>query len=225
MRSTFSRKGDAMIRIQEIAEKLVLGESEEVRELVKIALGEKVDVEKILKEGLIAGMNEVGERFKKNEMYIPEVILSGRCMKSAMEVLKPILAGKHVGSLGTVVMGTVRGDLHDIGKNLVNMMLEGAGFEVIDLGVDVPEGRFVEAVKEKRPNIVGMSALLTTTMPAMKEVIKALQDSGVRDRVKVMVGGAPITEEFVAKIGADGYARDAGSAVDKAKELLNRGSL
>jgi len=214
-----------MIRIQEIAEKLVLGESEEVRELVKIALGEKVDVEKILKEGLIAGMNEVGERFKKNEMYIPEVILSGRCMKSAMEVLKPILAGKHVGSLGTVVMGTVRGDLHDIGKNLVNMMLEGAGFEVIDLGVDVPEGRFVEAVKEKRPNIVGMSALLTTTMPAMKEVIKALQDSGVRDRVKVMVGGAPITEEFVAKIGADGYARDAGSAVDKAKELLNRGSL
>ncbi len=167
-------------------------------------------------------MNVVGEKFKKNEMYIPEVILAARCMKSSMEMLKPILAVKNVKGLGTIVIGTVRGDLHDIGKNLVTMMLEGAGFEVVDLGVDVPEERFLEMVKERQPNILGLSALLTTTLPAMKEVIKTLEGSGLRDKVKVMVGGAPVTEEFAARIGADGYARDAGSAVDKAKELLSR---
>lgn len=211
-----------MIKIQEISEKLVIGKSEEVRELVKRALDEKLDVEVILREGLIAGMNVVGEKFKKNEMYIPEVILAARCMKSSMEMLKPILAVKNVKGLGTIVIGTVRGDLHDIGKNLVTMMLEGAGFEVVDLGVDVPEERFLEMVKERQPNILGLSALLTTTLPAMKEVIKTLEGSGLRDKVKVMVGGAPVTEEFAARIGADGYARDAGSAVDKAKELLSR---
>lgn len=211
-----------MIKIQEISEKLVIGKSEEVRELVKRALDEKLDVEVILREGLIAGMNVVGEKFKKNEMYIPEVILAARCMKSSMEMLKPILAVKKVKGLGTIVIGTVRGDLHDIGKNLVTMMLEGAGFEVVDLGVDVPEERFLEMVKERQPNILGLSALLTTTLPAMKEVIKTLEGSGLRDKVKVMVGGAPVTEEFAARIGADGYARDAGSAVDEAKELLSR---
>lgn len=212
-----------MVEVKEIAEKLILGRSEEVRKLVQKALDEKLDVETILKEGLIAGMNVIGEKFKKNEVYIPEVILSARCMKISMEVLHPVLSGKSVKSIGTIVIGTVRGDLHDIGKNLVTMMFEGAGFEVIDLGVDVPEEKFVQVVREKQAKILGLSALLTTTMPAMREVIKALESSGLRHKTKVVIGGAPVTEEFAAKVGADGYARDAGSAVDKVKELLSYG--
>lgn len=210
-----------MLEIKEIAEKLILGKSGEVRQLVQKALDEKLNVETILKEGLIAGMNVVGAKFKNNEMYVPEVMLSARCMKSAMEILRPFLSSKNVKSAGTIVIGTVRGDLHDIGKNLVTMMLEGAGFEVVDLGVDIPEEQFVQAIKEKRSNILALSCLLTTTMPAMKEVIRALEGSGLRDKVKVMVGGAPITEEFAGKIGADAYAADAASAVDRARELVS----
>jgi 5-methyltetrahydrofolate--homocysteine methyltransferase len=210
-----------MVNVQEIAENVILGKNEEVKELVKKALNENADAEKLLRDGLIAGMSVVGERFKNNEMYIPEVILSARAMKTGMEILKPILVTKNIKSLGAVVMGTVKGDLHDIGKNLVNMMFEGAGFDVIDLGVDVPEETFVQVVREKQPKILGLSALLTTTMPAMREVIKALESSGLRHNTKVVIGGAPVTEEFAAKIGADGYARDAGSVVDKVKELLS----
>jgi 5-methyltetrahydrofolate--homocysteine methyltransferase len=209
-----------MDKMNEIAENLVQGKNEVTKELVREALDEGLDAEKILREGLLTGMSIVGDKFKKGEFYLPEVILAARTMKTSMEVLRPILISKNVKSLGVVVMGTVKGDLHDIGKNLVNMMLEGAGFEVIDLGIDVPKEKFIQVIKERQPNILGLSALLTTTMPAMKGVITALENSGLRERVRVMVGGASITEEYADKIGADGYAREAASAVDKAKELL-----
>jgi 5-methyltetrahydrofolate--homocysteine methyltransferase len=165
-------------------------------------------------------MNIVGERFKNHEVYIPEVILSARAMKMGMEVLKPALVAKNVENLGVAVIATVKGDLHDIGKNLVCMMLEGAGFEVIDLGIDVPEEKIIKEVNEKQANILGLSALLTTTMPAIKEVISALKASGLRNKVKVMVGGAPVTQEYANQVGADGYASNAALAVDRAKELL-----
>jgi len=210
-----------MIQMNEISNNVIIGAGEKVNKLVQKALDEKQDVDIILKKGLIAGMSVVGERFKNGEMYIPEVMLAARCMKDGMEILKPFLSSKKSTSLGTIVIGTVKGDLHDIGKNLVMMMLEGAGFDVIDLGVDVPNEKFVAEVKEKKANILAMSALLTTTMSETKEVIKILESSGLRHKVKVMVGGAPITEAFTVKIGADAYARDAGVAVDRAKEILN----
>ncbi|HHJ00814.1 MAG TPA: cobalamin-binding protein [Candidatus Aerophobetes bacterium] len=196
------------------------GKADEVRDMVKKALDEGQEVEKILNEGLIAGMNVVGEKFKRNEFYVPEMLIAARAMKAGMEVLRPILVQKDVKPLGTVVLGTVRGDLHDIGKNLVGMMLEGAGFEIVDLGVDVSPEKFVQTVKEKKAQIVGLSALLTTTMPSMKDVIKALEEEGIRDKVKVMIGGAPVTQNYADEIGADGYAPDAASAADKAKELV-----
>jgi len=177
-------------------------------------------VEKILNEALIAGMDIVGEKFKKNEFYVPELLIAARAMKTGMEVLRPILVGKGVKSSGKVVLGTVQGDLHDIGKNLVGMMLEGAGFEIIDLGIDVSSEKFVEAVKENNAHLVGLSALLTTTMPYMKDVIKAMEEAGLREKIKIMIGGAPITQDYADEIGADGYAPDAASAVDKAKEIL-----
>jgi len=198
----------------------VNGKADEVRDMVKKALDEGQEVEKILNEGLIAGMNVVGEKFKRNEFYVPEMLIAARAMKAGMEVLRPILVQKDVKPLGTVVLGTVRGDLHDIGKNLVGMMLEGAGFEIVDLGVDVSPEKFVQTVKEKKAQIVGLSALLTTTMPSMKDVIKALEEEGIRDKVKVMIGGAPVTQNYADEIGADGYAPDAASAADKAKELV-----
>jgi 5-methyltetrahydrofolate--homocysteine methyltransferase len=162
----------------------------------------------------------VGEKFKNGEYFVPEVLVAARAMKAAMELLRPLLAASDVEPIGTVVIGTVRGDLHDIGKNLVAMMLEGAGFRVVDLGVDVPAEKFIEAAREHNAEIVGMSALLTTTMTYMPEVIKALEAEGIRNRVKVIVGGAPVTQEWADQIGADGYAPDAASAVDKCKELL-----
>jgi 5-methyltetrahydrofolate--homocysteine methyltransferase len=165
-------------------------------------------------------MNEVGRRFKNNEFYVPEVLIAARAMHAAMDVLKPLLAASDVQPVGTVVIGTVKGDLHDIGKNLVAMMLEGGGFNVIDLGVDVSPEKFLQAVREHKPNIVGLSALLTTTMPAMKTTIEALKEAGVRDQVKVIIGGAPVTQRFADEIGADGYAPDAASAVDVARQLL-----
>ncbi|RLB03806.1 MAG: cobalamin-binding protein, partial [Deltaproteobacteria bacterium] len=163
-------------------------------------------------------MNVVGEKFKKLEIFVPQVLLSARAMKAGMEVLRPILAQKKVKATGKVVLGTVRGDQHDIGKNLVGMMLEGAGFEVFDLGVNVPESKFVEAAKEKNADIVGMSALLTTTMPHMKTTIEALRANGLK--VKVLVGGAPVTQKFADEIEADAYGANAAEAVEKAKELL-----
>jgi len=209
-----------MVELGEVAEKLIAGKADEVRNLVKEALDEGQDVSKILNEGLVAGMSVVGEKFKKNEFYVPEVLIAARAMKAGMQLLNPILLEKNIKGVGTMVLGTVRGDLHDIGKNLVGMMLEGAGFEVIDLGVDVPSEKFIQAAKEKNANLVGLSALLTTTMLAMKDVTQAVEKEGLKGKVRVMIGGAPITQDYADEIGADGYAPDAASAVDTAKELL-----
>jgi len=209
-----------MVELGEIAEKIIAGKADEVRSLVKEAIDEGQDVSKILNEGLVAGMSVVGEKFKKNEFYVPEVLIAARAMKAGMQLLNPILLEKNIKGVGTMVLGTVRGDLHDIGKNLVGMMLEGAGFEVIDLGVDVAAEKFIQAAKEKNANLVGLSALLTTTMLAMKDVTQAVEKEGLKGKVKVMIGGAPITQDYADEIGADGYAPDAASAVDTAKELL-----
>ena len=210
-----------MVNLNNISEALQSGRAEKVRELVKQALNEDIIPKKILEEGLIRGMSIIGEKFKKNEVYVPEVLIAARAMHAGMDILKPKLTETGVKNIGKVVMGTVQGDLHDIGKNLVEMMLEGAGFEVIDLGIDVSDEKFVEAVKEQQPNIVGMSALLTTTMVNMVEVIQALEVAGLRDKVKIMIGGAPITQNYSEQIGADGYSPDAASAVDKAKTFVD----
>jgi len=209
-----------MVNLDVISEALQRGDAEKVEELVKKALEENLTPKKILEDGLIKGMDIIGKKFKKNEVYVPEVLIAARAMHAGMDVLKPKLIETGVKNIGTVAIGTVKGDLHDIGKNLVKMMLEGAGFEVIDLGVDVTTDKFVEAVKEHKPNIIGMSALLTTTMVNMAEVIKALEAAGLRDKVKIMIGGAPITQNYAAQIGADGYSTDAASAVDKAKTFI-----
>ncbi|UCF73467.1 MAG: corrinoid protein [Deltaproteobacteria bacterium] len=209
-----------MIDLKEIRQKLIQGMAPEVKELVQKAIDEGQDVGSILNDGLLAGMSVVGERFKKAEVFFPEVLVAANAMKAGMESLKPLLAEKNIGYSGKAVLGTVRGDLHDIGKNLVGMMLEGAGFEVIDLGVDVSPERFVETVKGENADIIGMSSLITTTMPMMKRVIESLSTALIRERVKVMVGGAPITQQYADEIGADGFAPDAATAVDKAKELM-----
>jgi len=212
-----------MVDLKEITQKLIQGMAPQVKELVQEAINEGQDLGSILNDGLLAGMSVVGERFKKAEVYFPEVLVAAHAMKAGMVLLRPLLAEKNIGYSGRVVLGTVRGDLHDIGKNLVGMMLEGAGFEVIDLGIDVSNEKFVEAVKEKNPDIVGMSALLTTTMPIMKEVMESLNKSMIREKVKVMVGGAPITQKYADEIGADGFGPDAATAVDRARELIGTG--
>lgn len=206
--------------LKEISENLQKGQASKVAELVKKALDQGIEPRKVLNDGMIAGMNIVGIKFKNNEVYVPEVLIAARAMKAGMEILKPILTETGIEPIGKVVIGTVKGDLHDIGKNLVKMMLEGGGFEVIDLGTDVSAEKFLEAVNQYHPDIVGMSALLTTTMPNMKTVIEELKNTGMRDKVIVMVGGAPVTDQYVKEIGADGYAKDAASAVEKAKELI-----
>ncbi len=210
-----------MADLQGIAEAVIRGDRETVSQLVKAALDEGTSPETIINEGLIAGMSVVGDKFKKNEFYVPEVLIAARAMHAGMDLLKPLLATSNVQPRGIVAIGTVKGDLHDIGKNLVAMMLEGGGYEVIDLGVDVAPEKFVETVKERGAQIVALSALLTTTMPSMKDTIEALQEAGLRDQVKVMIGGAPVTQNYADEIGADGYAPDAASAVDKANELLS----
>jgi len=210
-----------MVNLNGVSEALQRGKADKVSKLVKQALNEGITPKNILEEGLIHGMSIIGKKFKKNEVYVPEVLIAARAMHAGMDVLKPKLIESGVKNIGKVVMGTVKGDLHDIGKNLVEMMLEGAGFEVIDLGTDISTDKFVEAVKEHKPNIIGMSALLTTTMVNMVEVIKALDVAGLRNKVKIMVGGAPITQNYADQIGADGYSPDASSAVDKAKAFLN----
>ena len=195
------------------------GRKKIVEQLVKDALAEGVSAESILNEGLIVGMTELGEMFKTGEVYVPEILVAARAMKAGTTILKPLLVDENVQSLGTVAIGTVKGDLHDIGKNLVGMMLEGNGFTVVDLGEDVAPEKFVEAVKNGA-QAIGMSALLTTTMPNMQVTIQALKDAGLRDQVKVLVGGAPITQEFADQIGADGYSTDAASAAELAKKLI-----
>jgi 5-methyltetrahydrofolate--homocysteine methyltransferase len=190
------------------------------RILTEKALSEGESPQDILNKGLVEGMNVVGAKFKSNEFYVPQVLIAARAMKSAMEILRPKLVETGVESVAKVAIGTVKGDMHDIGKNLVAMMMEGAGFEVMDLGVDVKPQQFVQAVQDRGAKIVALSALLTTTMPAMRETISALQDAGSRADIKVMIGGAPVTQNYADEIGADGYSSDAASAVDKAKELL-----
>jgi len=209
-----------MADLSALAENLINGKANEVRELTQKALDEGVPPGEILNGGLIKGMNVVGERFKNNEFYVPEVLIAARAMHSGMDILKPKLAESGVEPIGKVLLGTVKGDLHDIGKNLVAMMLEGAGFEVIDLGIDVPPEKFVQAVNEQGGDVIAMSALLTTTMTQMKTTLEALEEAGVKGKVKTLIGGAPVTQNYADEIGADGYARDAASAADKAKELL-----
>jgi 5-methyltetrahydrofolate--homocysteine methyltransferase len=207
-----------MADLKALAEAVIKGDQTTAVNVTKAALSEGMAPKSILDEGLIAGMDVIGGRFKRNEVYIPEVLIAARAMKMAMEVLEPELTKAGVQPIGKLVIGTVQGDLHDIGKNLVAMMLKGAGFEVIDLGVDVAPAKFVEEAKAKNVQLVGMSALLTTTMPGMEKTIKALKEAGVK--AKIMVGGAPVTQSFAEKIGAQGYAPDAASAVDTAKRLV-----
>ena len=206
--------------LQQIYERVITGDAPGVEELVEQAVAEGVLPSEIISQYLIPAMTEVGARFERQEFYVPEMLMAARAMQTGLGALKPLLVEGELEPIGQVVMGTVKGDLHDIGKNLVCMMLEGAGFEVTDLGVDVGPKKFVKAAREQKPDIVGMSALLTTTMPAMKSTIEALVEAGLRDKVKVLVGGAPLTQAYADQIGADGYAPDAGSAIRKAKELL-----
>jgi 5-methyltetrahydrofolate--homocysteine methyltransferase len=209
-----------MADFKEIADAVIKGQAPKVKELVQKAVTEKVTANDILQKGLIVGMGFIGERFKKNEVYVPEVLIAARAMKAGMEILKPLLATAGVQPLGVVVLGTVKGDLHDIGKNLVGMMLEGAGFKVVDIGIDASPEKFINATKESKASVIAMSALLTTTMVAMKSAIEELKKAGVT--AKVMIGGAPVTQAYADEIGAQGYAPDAASAVDKAKELLKK---
>lgn len=213
-----------MSLINDLQQSVIDGDMKRTQELVRRTLADNVPPEQILKDGLISAMEEVGRRFECNEFYVPEMLVSARAMKSGLELLRPHLIAANIKALGKVVVGTVQGDLHDIGKNLVGMMLEGAGLEVVDLGTDVSADKFKNAVKEHRPDLVACSALITTTMPRMKEVIQSLQNAGLRNRVKIMIGGAPVTGKYAADIGADGYAPDAASAATLAKELmLNKG--
>lgn len=210
------------MNLQDIANALKSGRAPIVKKLVNEALEEGVGPQQILTEGLIAGMSEIGEKFKNNEVYVPEVLIAARAMYAGLDILKPRLAAADVEPLGKVAIGTVKGDLHDIGKNLVAMMLEGNGFEILDLGIDVSPERFVEAVTKEGAQIICMSALLTTTMPSMRDTVEALKAAGVRDQVKVMIGGAPVTQAYCDEIGADAYTGDAASAVDAAKALMGK---
>ena len=209
-----------MADFQAIAENLIKGNRDGVGELVQQAVDEGVSASDILNKGLVAGMDVVGAKFKNNEFYVPEVLIAARAMKAGMGIIRPLLAESGAKPMAIFVIGTCKGDLHDIGKNLVSMMMEGAGYEVIDLGIDVAPEKFVEVVKERNPDIIALSALLTTTMPSMKTTIDALEAAGVREQVKTMIGGAPVTQNYADEIGADGYAPDAASAVDTVKRLL-----
>jgi 5-methyltetrahydrofolate--homocysteine methyltransferase len=208
-----------MADLKMLSDAIIKGDQKTAVDITRAALEEGADPGTILSDGLIAGMNVIGVRFKANEVYIPEVLISARAMKMAMEVLEPKLVEAGVQPLGKAIIGTVQGDLHDIGKNLVMMMLKGAGFDVVDLGTDVSPDTFVQKVRESNAQIVGLSALLTTTMPSMEKTIRAIKESGLS--IKTMVGGAPVTQAYADKIGADGYAADAATAVDVAKTLLN----
>ena len=206
--------------LEQMQKDLYDGKADEVGTATQKALDEGMSAQEILSDGLIGGMDEVGKDFKAGDLFIPEVLMSAKAMHAGMAVLRPLLAESGALSLVKIVIGTIAGDLHDIGKNLVGMMLEGAGFEIIDLGTDVSPEKFVEAVRAEGADLVGMSALLTTTMPSMKATIEALTEAGLRDSVKVIVGGAPVTASFAEGIGADAYAPDAASAVDTARSLM-----
>ncbi len=208
--------------LEQISTAVIEGEVEEMVDLTEDALGDDISAEDILNKGLMAGMDYVGVEFKAGNVFVPEVLRSARAMQESMSVLKPLLEESGVQMLGKVLLGTVKGDLHDIGKNLVGMMCEGAGFEVKDLGKDIAPEAFADAVKEFEPDVLGMSALLTTTMRVMETTINVLEEAGVRDKVKVMIGGAPVTQAFSDQIGADGYASNAASAAELAKQMVGR---
>jgi len=204
----------------DLRQSVIDGDMNQAHELVSKAIKENVPAEQILKEGLISAMAEVGRMFEAGEIFVPEMLIAARAMKSGLTLLRPHLIASNVKAIGKVIIGTVEGDVHDIGKNLVGMMLEGAGFEVIDLGADVPPEKYIEAIRENKPDIVACSALLTTTMPRMKDLILSLDEAGLHNHVRVMIGGAPVTESYAKDIGADLYAPDAASAASRAKELM-----
>jgi 5-methyltetrahydrofolate--homocysteine methyltransferase len=208
--------------LQGLYDNTLVGNAPEVRDLVNAGLEQSLEPEKMLYDALIPSLEEVGARFERGDFFVPEMLIAARAMQGALDILRPLLAETGVQQIGSYVMGTVKGDVHDIGKNLVNIMLEGAGFQVWDLGVNVAPETFVEKVQEHRPDIVGFSAFLTTTMPMFKANINALEKAGIRDDVIVMVGGAPVTQEYADAVGADGYAADASTAVRLAKDLIQR---
>ena len=208
-----------MAILQEMSELLQKGRAKQVKELVNQAIAEGLSAKDILEEGLLSGMGIIGEKFKNNEVFVPEVLVAARAMNAGVELLKPLLVSEGVASKGTVVLGTVKGDLHDIGKNLVKLMMEGKGLKVVDLGVDVSAEKFIAAAEENDADIIACSALLTTTMNEMKAVVDALSGTAIKDRVKVRVGGAPVTQAFCDSIGADCYTEDAASAADAALAL------
>ena len=211
-----------MSTLEELRQVVIDGQADKSKALTQKAMDEGIGAETILNDALISAMSEVGQLFETGEYFVPEMLVSARAMKAGLELLRPALAAQKVQSIGKVVIGTVQGDLHDIGKNLVGMMLEGAGFEVFDLGVDVSPQKFVDAVKQHQPQFIGFSALLTTTMPKMKVNIEALKNEGLRNSVKVMVGGAPVTQKFATEIGADIYATDASSAASQARTAIGK---
>ena len=203
-----------------ISEILIQGKIDELKTLTQTAIDDKASPGSVLNEGLLAGMEIVGKRWKNGDMFMPEVLRCAKAMSQAMDILRPHLAEGEVGNAGKMVIGTVAGDLHDIGKDLAAMMFEGAGYQVVNLGIDQPNESFIEAVKEHKPKVLGLSALLTTTMPRMGEIINSLKEAGIREKVAVIIGGAPVTEEFAEEIGADLYAPNAGSAVDIVSEYF-----
>ena len=206
-------------QLEQLSTAILEGDSEKTAKLVQKALDQGLPAKTILDDGMVVGMNEVGARFKRGDMFVPEVLMSAESMQVGLELLRPIMVASGTKMIGTIVLGTVKGDLHDIGKNLVGMMCEGAGFEVINLGFNVPPEKFLEAIKAHQPDIVGMSALLTTTMRAMGYTIKAIEEAGLRENVKIMVGGAPVDAEFAERIGADGYGSNAVAAAEQAKRF------
>ena len=206
--------------LEELTQRVIEGKLEMVKELTRQAIANGLEPEEIINQGLIMGMNVVGVRFKAGDMYVPEVLMCARAMSGGMELVKPLLMGKELPSAGKVLIGTVKGDLHDIGKNLVAMLLESVGFTVINLGTDISTEQFIQAIKEHNPDILGLSALLTTTMLGMKDVIDQLVEEGMRDKIKVIIGGAPISQEFSDEIGADGFAPDGASATELCQKLL-----
>ena len=209
--------------LTQISEILLGGDEEKVAELTQQAIGQGISPKEILDDGLIAGMTTVGEKFKAHEVFLPEVLLAAKAMYAGMGLLEPLLVEEGIPSAGKVVLGTVQGDLHDIGKNLVGIMLKGIGYEVIDLGNDVAPERFVEAAKERNAPVIGMSALLTTTMPMMKKVVDLLKERGLAPKVKTIVGGAPVSEAFAREIGADAYGFDVANALERVKGLIQEG--
>lgn len=209
-----------MADLQKLFDSIVAGKLEPAQEVSKEIIAEKLDIAYIINNYMIKAMEEIGERFQNQKAFVPELLMSARAMKGSLELLKPYMKGENTNVIGKVVIGTVFGDLHDIGKNLVASMFEGCGFQVINLGVNVPAGKFVEAVRNEQPDILCLSALLTTTMNNMKGVIEALKEAGLRDKVKIMVGGAPVNEVFARRIGADGYTGNANAAVIMAREFI-----